>query len=850
MANPADLASGAPKRGREMSTFSDLASQPRARIVVAVDLQAADRATGELSKYRLTDAARLITLTTDDPPNEAYRAVLTTGARTSRAMTDGPTFTGPAPPNRATFSVHNGGDRPLGNWRDKRWTGQPVTVRAGGVRTATGAPYPFSEFETYFTGTIRQEPTGAAGQIVNFECVGATAVDSSLPVVEESYRALGGAVRLYPPDGLLRKLSASIAAPLTWELLGRVDALPNTDGALFRFGANFELRILTDGKLSLRTTGSVFTDTDLTVTAGQELYAAATLGADLQTVNVYAGSSSLNIRQVASTTVPTVSLAPSDIRFGRVGAVDPLEVFDVTVYESRLWSSVLTLEELITGADAPTEVSAPNLVELWKFEEGTGSVAFGSLGVHDLDLFTGADFASSLEGDDPARGGSILGKTKPRTWGASAAVPLAWVDSQTNQAQWSITPSTDVRFLDLDGGHMLPNLAFETANDGDLSWDDAGPTGGAVVLLPGLGYDFRRFVPGQGDPVILGQLVDVLPNVGGGGDYSEQPYRVAAVSVDGLRVDLVDILGDPLVGLPSASFLAGSTFQSAETESIFEVDYARSVVTLTRSPGGQLTIDPISEGGELLLASTAFASVAGASVDTSRQAVDPVVGFTVAPGEDVTKGQLLDALAASCFGWRSENRQGGHVLGTYQVPAGPAVAALIGSKPLELEGRSTSLPAVVGTVVNISEQSSVPPYWQVRVGYDKTWQTLERPVGVLSDVDRQRRTTTWREVRRTFPAVRSVPGTDAMAEPLPTFIVGRDEAVAVTDQVAAPILSSERRWLELEVVGLPALFLELGDEVLVEHPDPDFGLADPVFAVVWSIDEDTASNVTTVGVYL
>jgi hypothetical protein len=844
MANPADPASGSlGARSREMSTFSDLASQPRARIVVAVDLQAADRATGALSTYRLTDAARLITLATDDPPNEAYRAVLTTGIRTSRSMTDGPTFTGPAPPNRATFSVHNGGDRPLGNWRDKRWTGQPVTVRAGGVRTATGAPYPFSEFETYFTGTIRQEPTGAAGQVVNFECVGATANAGMLPAVEEEYRSLGGSIDLN--SSIARTEEASFGLPFTFEWIGRIGALPSVDAVLLWRGGHI-IYLMPDGTLEL-----AFPRVTLpyVASAEQELYVALSVDTDLSAV-VVAGTGARDMAVVFQGTIGAQPVPPpTRVRFG--SPANPPDAWDFSVHEARDWSTIRGLDALIAGASEPlsdTAITDPDLREIWLFNEGTGSTGFGEKEFADVALVGAADWVSSLEGDDPRRGGSLLGKTKPRTWGAPASVPLAWVDSQTNQAQWSGTPSTDVRFLDLDGGHMLPDLSFETANDGDLSWDDTGPTGGAVVLLPGLGYDFRRFVPGQEDPVILGQLVDALPT--GGLGYDEQPYRVAAVSIDGLRVDLVDILGDPLVGLPSASFLAGSIFQSAETESIFEVDYARSVVTLTRSPGGQLTIDPISEGGESLLTSVAFASVAGVSVDTSRQAVDPVVGFTVAPGEDVTKGQLLDALAASCFGWRAEDRQGGHILGTYQVPAGPAVAALIGSKPLELEGRGVSLPAVIGTIISVSEQASVPPYWQVRVGYDKTWQTLERPVGVLSDVDRQRRTTTWREVRRTFPAVRSVPGTDAMAEPLPTFIVGRDEAVAVTDQVAAPILSAERRWLELEVVGLPALFLELGDRVLVEHPDPDFGLEDPAFAVVWSIDEDTASNATTVGVYL
>jgi hypothetical protein len=829
-----------------VSTFGDLARQASAQIVVAIDVQAADRVTGEPSTYRLTDAPRLYTLATDDPPNEAYRAVLTTGVRTSRALTDGPTFTGQMPPNRATFSVHNGGSSPaLGSWRSKRWTGQSIVVRAGGIRTAAGAPYPFSEFETYFTGTIRQEPTGAAGQVVNFEAVGATTIESAKPIVEEEYRGLGGAIDLN--SSIAQSAAAAFDLPYTAEFIGRIGALPSVETVLLWRGGH-TIFLNTDGSLEL---GFPRVALPYSVSAGDDLFVSLAVDADLSTV-VIAGKGSRDLSVIHQGTIgPQPAPPPTFFRFG--SPESPPDTWDFSVYEARDWLTVRTLDQQTANASEPLSVSAvgdPDLREAWLFNEGTGNTAFGEKGFANVTLVGAADWTSSLEGDDPRRGGSLLSKTKPRTWGAPASVPLAWVDSQTNQAQWSITPSTDVRFLDLDGGHMLPNLSFTTANDGDLSWDDAGPTGGAVVLLAGLGYDFRRFIPGQDDPVILGQLVDVLPQLGGGGDYALQPFRVATVSDDGLRVDLVDILGDPLSGFASASFLAGSTFQSAETESIFDVDYARSVVTLTRSPGGQLTIDPISEGGESLLASAAFASVAGASVDTDHQAFDPVVGFTVAPGEDVTNGQLLDALAASCFGWRAEDRQGGHILGTYQVPAGPAVAALIGSKPLELEGRGIALSAVVGTIVNVTEQASVPPYWQVRVGYDKTWRTLERPVGVLSDVDRQRRTTTWREVRRTFPDVRNVPGTDAMAEPLPTFIVGRDEAVAVTDQVAAPILSTERRWLELEARGLPALFLELGDEVLVEHPDPDFGLADPVFAVVWSIDEDTASDATTVGVYL
>lgn len=835
-----------------MSVFDDLARQSGAEIVVAIDLRSADPETGEFTYYRLTDASNLHTLPEDDPPNTTYRAMIAKGGvRTKRALTAQPEFTGKMPPNRAWFSVYNGTGA-LGNWRQQSWVGQPVTIRAGGEVTATGEPYPFSEFVPYFTGTLRGKPTAESGQVVRFEAVGATTPSSEQPVVVDTYRALNGALWLAPPDGIaISTADITLTAPLTWESIGRVDALPTTDGGLFRHRFNFGLAVLPNGKLVFQYGVASLHATTFTVAPGADLYAAATLEGDSQTVKVYAGTSVFDIAEVLSVSVPTIDLTLDNLIFGRIGGPDLTETFDATIYESRIWSTVKTLPELASAAGEPIDAGAADLVEVFRFGEGTGSVTFGSLGTFALTVGTGADFASSIEGDDPARGGSLLGQTKPRAWGAPFRLPLAWVDSQTNQAQWSYgPPSSDMVNLYLNGGKMLPDVGFETENDGDISWDNTGPTGGALILLPGLGFDFRHFVPGQDDPVVLGQLIELVPGLDTPPELSLRDYRIAEKSADNLRVELVDVDGNPLVGLPAPTpLLAETIVVSAETESIFTWDLNNSTVALARSPGGELTVDAICEGGADLTASEGFEIVADAPV-TNQLVVDPVVGFAVAPGEDVKVGDLLDEIAASCFGYRAEDRDGGHVLGSYAPPSGNPVAALIGSTPAELESRGVTLPAIVGKIQAINERHAIPPVWQVRVGHDKTWKLTEGAAGVVNNTDRQRLTTTWREVKRTFAEIRKVPGTDPMPEPLATYIVGRADAEAVADQLAVPVLTAKRRWPALTVEGIPTLALNLGDEVLVEHPDEDFGLTDPVPAVVWSLEEDSASNITQIGVWL
>ncbi len=63
-------------------------------------------------------------------------------------------------------------------------------------------------------------------------------------------------------------------------------------------------------------------------------------------------------------------------------------------------------------------------------------------------------------------------------------------------------------------------------------------------------------------------------------------------------------------------------------------------------------------------------------------------------------------------------------------------------------------------------------------------------------------------------------------------------------------MTVERRWLDFVVIGLPTLALELGDLLLVEHPDQDYGLVDTALARVWRLEEDSRKNETEIGVWL
>lgn len=828
-----------------LATFKAVAGLPFAEIVAAIDLEARDPVTETQREFRFTNAPSLFTEPGDDPPNEQYRSVLMKGWRTDRRLTRKSTFTGPSQFNRGELIVSNsmpdGSPGPLDDWLSLDWNNQPITIRVGGRIRADGTAYPFAEFYPYFVGVVQDVVARADGQL-SIILAGRTILCQQ-PVVEAFYRAFGGAMRLFEAyDAATSADAAFTLSTLSLEWFGVPRSLPSAECALIRHTSNdYGLIARSTGALYFVHGGGTEVQTSYTLTAGQPLVTACTAApaATGFDVRVYAGTCAEDLAEVLATNIPTLAPSLGMIKLGRYSG----DGIDADVWESRVWSTARTLDEIRDQADGPLVApsSQAGLVECWKFGDGTGLTARGELEAHDLTLSNSSiAWVSSLEGDDPEQfGGDLLGRTKPRTYGPAFNVPLTGVDQQRHDHQWSDLASADLLRLKVNGAPMVPEESVQVVTLGDITYDD---TSNEFVIAPASGLSFHRFVPGQSDPAVLGQKIEV--DKSGSWDGA---YRVAVdgISPDGLRMQVKTENGDGDPVLSSGSLPNNATIESAASDVQYSYDLETSTVSTNQTPPGPLTADVVGALGATARVSEIFEAVVGETI-TNDLTFDPVVAVHIATGESLKKCDLLDALARSALGWWIEQRGGGYRLGNFGAPAGTPAAHIVGSRVSEIGAVETF--DVVGSIRTITPQRSAVPSWQNRLGYDRSWHVHDSVAGSVPQALRDRLTTQLRYTIRTYPTVRLRWPTSEPLQEIETLITRREDAETFLN-LAAPLFSERRRWFSVTVAGLGMLAIDLGDVVFLQHPDRTLGLTGGTLARVVAMTEDTSSDLVGLELY-
>lgn len=836
-----------------MSVFGDLAALPFGETYVAATLMARVRSTGEIRTLYVTDAPKLFTEPTEDPPSQHFQSVILKGWRTFRSLTEGKSFSGPSrfstgslifdnSPETNPFAGKIGAGKggPFDDWLDLDWNGQSQVLKAGGRIKADGSPFPHSEYETFFTG-IGDEMVPRADGTLELKLRGEKGLLDD-PVVTERYKAFGGAV-LIPADTRLQSDFGSqfSFSDLTAELFGVVSEYPTLSTNLLDHStSNYGIAINNAGALAILHESAFFSSY---VTAlGDPLVAAVTYESqgDGNTVAIlYAGKDASDFSERLRITIP--DFVTADGRF-RLGDLVTPSFGIVEIWEVRVSDAAQSLEVLRGRAGGP--LSSPEttggLVEAWKMDDGEGSVAMGEKGAADLMTSGGSvSWVTSGEGDDPERGGDLLGKTKPDGFGAVFNAALTPIDEQRSLYEWKIGPSFDITRAKSNGTPLVPDETIPCVLLGDIAFDD---TDDAFVLTAG--QTAKRLIPGQTKPAAEGQRIELTDAGAFDGVYLIAPEGINEAAD---RIIVLDEFGVP-VTLSSGDLPALSIFKTLPAEIQFTYDLATSRIDTPQPLAGFATVDAVLTMEAPT--SEVFEAFVG-EAPTNLLTFDPVVSVFWDTDQGDQKGRdFLDELMNSVFGWWVENRGGGFTIGNHAAPTGDPVAALLGSKASTISA-TTVLPPIVEAISRIvGIPSTGPPHHELVAGYGRTWHVAGHgtttpvvPPAVARTLENP-----YRKATKPYPQTKKDFPTSQPSPMIRTLIVNRQDAEAFLD-VAAPLLTVRRRWFDV-VVGLGALAIDLHDVVLIEHPEGAHSLQTPTLARVMSMDEDTTSDRVEIGLYV
>lgn len=798
-----------------------LASSPWAELNLAVTFRPRDPETSEEIPLYVTDAARLFTLPTDDPPNVGHLSVSVKGFSTTRSLSESGTFDGPTKFSRGSIFIDNADGR-LSAWLEYDWNDAAVEIRVGSSKRADGAPFPYADFEPVFVGKARDIlPTGEG----TFEItLGGLSIRLDEAIVDERYRGFGGGLLVAAKSGsalasAVDSSSFDLDGAGTLEFFGRlIDAPASGTSAFYRRTAsptNYALVVDSDRRFGVQVESSVLWAPTYTIPLGEPVSLGATISEDGE-AKLYAGRDARDYVEVGSGTLIPFAQHSGNFRLAVFGNPS-----DIEFWEIRVWSVERTYDELLANVDS-TIIDPPataSLIVCYKFPERTGSTSSSEISANPDLTLTDTEWVASDEGDDPEQfaGSGALGLQKGDGWGYAGNVPLACIDTPEVRYQWARSESLDLLRLRVSGAPMVPEEVLEDPDGGAFAF-----SGSTITIDPGYGISAHRLVPRQDSPARQGQRVTLAGTTADDGDA-----EVLSVSEDGLEIVLDVTL--------SGASAAGATISSHADDVQYSRELQKSVVALNSHPEGELTADVVVRLPQTMTVSELFAEVLGEAPDVSALEWDPVIGaFSPAGSSPPTYRDLLNSAAVSAFAYWYEKQDGtGFSLGTWRAPSGdPAIT--IYERAVE----------------SISEIARALPYRRIEVGYARIYR-VQDPDGLAGSVPAGARKRYGEEfaiepfsdprIRERFPLSVDRPMT-------PTLLLRRADALQWL-ALAKPLLMSPRRWVRIVLSSALPATVDLGSLALVYHSEPSMRMSEGRLVVIYSITASTTDATSTIEAY-
>lgn len=807
--------------------------EPGARAINAIILRPIDPAQDNAEVVELiSDGDLWVNTAGIVPAGNSFRKVIAEGGAPSltESLTQPMQLTGQSQFTAGTMTV-DADDDMVSRWGDLLWNGRPFDWYLGVQFGTAGQRLGLDDFELALSGLIdKVRPIGDRQYEITF--VGRRK-DLEKNLVEDIYLGFGGgfAIRYVAESGAYLHADHSATMDLTGDMsidwVGRVEQFaspPPNNGAYFpplpllmngdsglsgtpELDCNYGLFMdEATHKLGFGSADEVVLSTFTIPEDGPVFMAASVTGT---TVSFFAAIYPADVLPVGTATL-TLAPTPGSTHGLHIGQPDGSFLIP---WEVRLSDIPLTLDDFIDRAKGPMmdADTRDGIVEVWRFSEGVqlgvgNPVVFGEKEAIDLDALGPGpiEWVSTFEGDDPDLfSGGPAGNTKAATYGFANNVPLVRLDTQRRLWSWDHEPRVDALVWTYDrfrmrGVPLVPDWSVTAGNSGDFVFDDAGTVTITNGALPG----FEKFIAGQISPARLGQRIVVT----GTGSANDGVFRIGigGISADGRSMTLVDR------AVIDQSAPADTVIASYSADIQLEAHPEGSYIELLADPTGDVTADLYGRIGAAGKArwDELFEMITGIAVTAAS--FNPVLGFHLPPGGNLTKNAALDELARSAFGWWVETPEAaGYRLGNFTPPGGGPSVASVSVSSLGSDH--------VGVVTPLD---SVDPYWQFKIGYAKNWKTQTDGLGTsVSPADAQRfaaeyswEPSTDRSVLGDYPLATAHPG-------FTTWLTERDD-VLTFKALAKAMIGVKRRWYQIDWPTFWPWHIRPGDEIAVTWDDP------------------------------
>lgn len=833
-----------------MSVYSDLIRNSSAALTVAIELYPSDENGVIRPQYFATRS--LWTEADESPPNQWFKSSILPGWKLSRRLTstgsDGQSYL--AGGSEADLSVITVRDEEgsLADVIKYNWKDAQIIARIGGVVDASGNRYRYSDFVPFFTGALNSATINGDGN-VEFSSSGTLArFDDSIQ--DFSYYSLGSGIRFDPgyatsvSAGDLESISdASIIAllkmrePPPGSSIGRIAWKGFTGNESWQLIADYATRSVRFKDNGLEIASPV--DPDLW--EKREMAVAVTVSSDVMIL--YTGAPG-SIVESARASIVNGSLNSNSrplvfaAREYSPGLFDSFGYFDLLSF--AIFDTALTPLQVSGYSNGLIESPATtdNLVRYWPINEVDGTVAYPTAGSYDISLLSGAEFVSSLTGDDPSIGSSIEGTPKPLLWGGPARnMGTVMVDSRRAIYQVSGLPMTEITRVYADMSELYPDEQQIVSATGGIQMVAASDT---VVLSGDL--TARRYIPAQVDPEVTGQRIEIVGAVASGG-ANNGTYRISTISADYKTIGLISEDGLGTADLVNETLPIGAYIGTLGVDAHYAFDLDTATVTLPSSGFGQITVDgsalPLIDSiPSPLPVSLAIKLLLGFTINTDQMIFDPDVVIRIGSEDgNVSVRSIIEKLALSAFAWIKTNRNGGIELITIRPPSGEPKITITWSSPSILD--TEKIAPVIAKVHRFNTRRMSPPPRLLQVGYDRTWTIPNSLPGFvsLSRIELLSNSYRWAEIGNPKDAS-SLSTSERSIE---TMLIDRQSAQEWLS-LASDFYFRDWRIAQVSVVGYPSAIVDIGDNGIIEHPHPNHGITTGNQCVLNAIDENPATG--------